>query len=135
MSCAMDDEGADVYLDGIDGQYDLPTGLAMRELDLHAHNIKTDNWGYFQAAFQAHWSSPDGMKTYDCFLEMIITAVVTGAIWAVTCSISIHALRVGLPNFEFKVRLRRCNFIGLCYVRRRPVALRRRKCVLSVHYM
>lgn len=54
--------------------------------------IKTDNWGYFQLAFERVMDNGDSpWKEYDCFLAIILTDCVTGIFWVVLSLLGIYA--------------------------------------------
>ena len=100
--CAFDKKGKDVYFDAVPDEYDLFTGLALKIAN-PTYTIMTENWGYFQVAFErVNKDSSSPWKDYDCFLYILCIAGGTGLFWIIMASIEIHQFRKVLFRWSCK---------------------------------
>jgi hypothetical protein len=103
--CAFDKKGKDVFFEGQPEEYDLFEGLARKAVN-PADTIRTENWGYFQAAFERVMKDSNSpWKDYDCYLAILCTAGVSGVMWIVMAIIEIHKFRKGIFRWGCKVAL------------------------------
>jgi hypothetical protein len=89
--CSFDKKGKDVYFAGSSDEYDLVHGLDYKALHPEL-TILTDNWGYFQEAYERVRDNPnDEWKAYDVLLSILATGSITGLVWLIVSSIETHA--------------------------------------------
>ena len=103
LSC-FDKKGKDVYFAGSSDEYDLVHGLDYKALHPEL-TIKTDNWGYFQVAYEKVRDNPnDEWKSYDVLLAILATANITGLIWIIVSSLEAHAFLCANWHFAWMAR-------------------------------
>ncbi len=101
--CAFDKKGKMVYFDELPNDYDFFEGMTLKLLT-PTLTIKTENWGYFQTAYEkVRDNSSSTWKDYDCYYALLATAGVTGLMWILLCSCEAHAFRKGIWTSATKV--------------------------------
>lgn len=119
--CAFDKRGKEVYFAQDPTEYEFRAALAMKKINPQ-YSIKTDDWGYFQRAFQRVQDTNDSYwSNYDAFLAILVTAGVVGIYWIVTCIVYIvklvnHSTTIGKKVLQIHLLYRLlCLALLVCF--------------------